>query len=219
MHTAFIDFKQAYDTIPRQDLWQHLQRKRMPASFLSIIHVLTLMNTFWRMERRLLECTLTRVRSRAALCPLCFSLCTLMMLMRLQRVFKALSQAKLVPLWRTCCMLMIWLWWLTILMRCRPCSTVCTECSEKAPYYQYCEVWGGSIQFIWFKCACVQRTLGECRLLMKIISIIWVWCFTDFTMSMIKSSKHTAGPLMASAFRVRQFVRENSLVDRPYVSL
>ena len=37
MHTAFIDFKQAYDTIPRQALWQHLQRTRMPTSLLSII--------------------------------------------------------------------------------------------------------------------------------------------------------------------------------------
>jgi len=38
-------------------------------------------------------------------------------------------------------------------------------------------------------------------------------------MSMIQSSKHAAGPLMASAFRVPQFVRENSLVNRPYISL
>jgi hypothetical protein len=29
LHTAFIDFKQAFDTIPRQALWQHLQRTRM----------------------------------------------------------------------------------------------------------------------------------------------------------------------------------------------
>ena len=36
---------------------------------------------------------------------------------------------------------------------------------------------------------------------------------------MIKSSKHAAGPLMASAFRVRQFVLESSLVSRPFVSL
>ena len=35
----------------------------------------------------------------------------------------------------------------------------------------------------------------------------------------IKSSKHAASPLMASAFQVCQFVRENSLVKRPYVSL
>jgi hypothetical protein len=38
MQTAFIDFKQAYDTIPsEQELWQPLQRTRIPASFLSII--------------------------------------------------------------------------------------------------------------------------------------------------------------------------------------
>eukprot|EP00983_Pelagomonas_calceolata_P065012 1148403-Pelagomonas_calceolata.AAC.2 len=37
LHTAFIDFKQAYDTIPRQALWQHLQRTCMPIPFLDII--------------------------------------------------------------------------------------------------------------------------------------------------------------------------------------
>ena len=40
-----------------------------------------------------------------------------------------------------------------------------------------------------------------------------------FYRRMSMSSKHAAGPFMASAFRVRQFVRENSLVTRPYVSL
>ena len=37
LHAAFIDFKQAYDTIPRQALWQHLQNIRMPAPFLAAI--------------------------------------------------------------------------------------------------------------------------------------------------------------------------------------
>jgi hypothetical protein len=37
LHTAFIDFEQAYDHVPRQALWQHLQRTRMPSSFLSIL--------------------------------------------------------------------------------------------------------------------------------------------------------------------------------------
>jgi hypothetical protein len=36
---------------------------------------------------------------------------------------------------------------------------------------------------------------------------------------MITSSKHAAGPFMASAFCFRQFVRENFQVNRPYVSL
>ena len=30
LHAAVIDFKQAYDTIPRAALWQHLERISMP---------------------------------------------------------------------------------------------------------------------------------------------------------------------------------------------
>ena len=37
MHAAFIDFKQAYDTIARDALWKHLRRTRMPAPLLSVI--------------------------------------------------------------------------------------------------------------------------------------------------------------------------------------
>ena len=37
LHAAFIDFKQAYDTIPRDALWKHLRRTRMPAPLLSVI--------------------------------------------------------------------------------------------------------------------------------------------------------------------------------------
>jgi len=37
LHVAFIDFKQAYDTIPREALWKHLQRIRMPTCLLDII--------------------------------------------------------------------------------------------------------------------------------------------------------------------------------------
>jgi hypothetical protein len=36
-HAAFTDFKQAYDTIPRDALWKHLRRTRMPAPLLSVI--------------------------------------------------------------------------------------------------------------------------------------------------------------------------------------
>jgi len=37
LHAAFIDFKQAYDTIPRDALWKYLRRTRMPAPLLSVI--------------------------------------------------------------------------------------------------------------------------------------------------------------------------------------
>eukprot|EP00983_Pelagomonas_calceolata_P067735 1149591-Pelagomonas_calceolata.AAC.3 len=37
LHAAFIDFKQAYDTIPREALWAHLQHIRIPACLLAIL--------------------------------------------------------------------------------------------------------------------------------------------------------------------------------------
>ncbi len=40
LHTAFIGFKQAYDTIPRQALWSHFRRVRMLATLLSAIQSL-----------------------------------------------------------------------------------------------------------------------------------------------------------------------------------
>jgi len=36
LHAAFIDFKQAYDTIPRESLWDHLHCIRMLSSLLNI---------------------------------------------------------------------------------------------------------------------------------------------------------------------------------------
>ena len=38
-------------------------------------------------------------------------------------------------------------------------------------------------------------------------------------MSMAKSSEHAGGPFMASAYRIRQFVQEKSLIGRSHVSL
>jgi len=37
LHAAFIDFKQAYDTIPRSSLWQHLERISMPTCLLNVV--------------------------------------------------------------------------------------------------------------------------------------------------------------------------------------
>ena len=37
LHVAFIDFSQAYDTVPRQQLWSHLCRSAMPSTLLSVI--------------------------------------------------------------------------------------------------------------------------------------------------------------------------------------
>jgi hypothetical protein len=37
LHTAFIDFKQAYDTIDRPHLWNHLNNIRMPTHLVNVI--------------------------------------------------------------------------------------------------------------------------------------------------------------------------------------
>ena len=37
LHTAFIDFKQAYDTIDRPHLWDHLNNIRMPFYLVNVI--------------------------------------------------------------------------------------------------------------------------------------------------------------------------------------
>jgi len=34
LYTAFIDFKQAYDSIPRSKLWDHLRKNQMPVHML-----------------------------------------------------------------------------------------------------------------------------------------------------------------------------------------
>jgi len=39
------------------------------------------------------------------------------------------------------------------------------------------------------------------------------------TLNMAKSAEHAARPFLASAYRIRRFVREHTLVDRPHTSL
>jgi hypothetical protein len=37
LYTAFIDFKQAYDTIFKSKMWDHLRKNQMPIHMLSIL--------------------------------------------------------------------------------------------------------------------------------------------------------------------------------------
>jgi len=78
LHAAFIDFKQAYDSIPRCALWEHLQRNCMPTCLLKIIQMQTTM--CWWMELSKQGYGLLMASNNGALFHLCFSLCTSMML-------------------------------------------------------------------------------------------------------------------------------------------
>jgi len=151
-------------------------------------HACWLMNTFWWIHfdeyilkdgEKTARVSLTQVWSRTALCPLCFCLCILMTLMRLQRVFNALSQAQLVPLWRPCCMLMIWLWWLTILMQCRPCSMLNRlYWYAQRKHFIVNTAKSEMVHFNSFGSNVLVFNVGRVPLAHKILLSIRVWCFT-----------------------------------------
>jgi hypothetical protein len=53
----------------------------------------------------------------------------------------------------------------------------------------------------------------------KIFLGVWAWFSTRPCLNMAKSAEHAARPFLASAYRIRTFVREHALADRPHTSL
>ena len=53
----------------------------------------------------------------------------------------------------------------------------------------------------------------------KILLGIWAWFSTGPYLNMAKSAEHAARPFLASAYRIRRFVREHALADRPHTRL
>jgi len=80
LHAAFIDFKQAYDSIPRFALWEHLQRNCMPTYWRSFRICMMQTSMCWWMELSEQGCGLLVASNKDALFHLCLSLCTSMML-------------------------------------------------------------------------------------------------------------------------------------------
>jgi len=79
LHVAFIDFSQAYDTVPRQQLWSHLQRNAMPTPLLSVIRDMYDNDEYILMdgEKRVRVQPTNGVKQGCSLlCPPFFSLCT-----------------------------------------------------------------------------------------------------------------------------------------------
>ena len=54
LHAAFIDFKQACDTIPRDALWKHFRRTRMPAPLLSVIQDMYILQNMYNRDEYVL---------------------------------------------------------------------------------------------------------------------------------------------------------------------
>jgi len=79
--TAFIDFRQAYDTIPRKALWSHSCVIRMPKSLLSALQSLYAGNQYLlQNEHKVARVQPTVGVPNGALCLHCSSPSTLMML-------------------------------------------------------------------------------------------------------------------------------------------
>ncbi len=76
LHAAFIDFKQAYDTFPREALWDHLHRIRMPSSLLNIIKDLYAEDAYILVDgpKRVRAVPTRGVKQGCPLSPLLFSL-------------------------------------------------------------------------------------------------------------------------------------------------
>ena len=51
------------------------------------------------------------------------------------------------------------------------------------------------------------------------VSCVCVCVCVCRTLNMAKSADHAARPFLASAYRIRRFVREHALADRPHTSL
>ena len=76
LHVAFIDFSQAYDTVPRQQLWSHLRRSATPSTLLSVIKHMYENDEYILMdgEKRARVHPTNGVKQGCPLSPLLFSL-------------------------------------------------------------------------------------------------------------------------------------------------
>eukprot|EP00983_Pelagomonas_calceolata_P049211 1141400-Pelagomonas_calceolata.AAC.3 len=94
LHSASIDFKQAYDTIHREALWEHLQRICMPTCLLMSI-------SLWMAASKHV-CAPTIELSKAARFPPCRFPCASMTWITWQKLCKGLLQALVICESRTC---------------------------------------------------------------------------------------------------------------------
>jgi hypothetical protein len=218
LHTAFIDFRQAYDTIPRQALWQHLQRTCMPTPFLSIIK-----NMYDADEYILKDGEKTArvkpdrgVKQGCPLSPLLFSLYVNDIDEIAERVQGAVTGTAGFHVTH-----MLYADDLTLLANDPHALQAMLNRLHAYAQRKHLIINTAKSEVVHFNSSGSDLPVfrvGGVPLAHK-ESVKYLGMMFHKRMSMTKSSEHAAGPFMASAFRVRQFVREHSLANRPYVSL
>jgi len=219
LHAAFVDFKQAYDTIPRYALWEHLQRTRMPSPLLSIIQ------DFYDGDEYILkdgEKTArvkpnTGVKQGCPLSPLLFSL----YINDIDKVARGVQGAVTgTPEFSV-----------THMLYADDLTLTANDPGEMQTMLDHLHRYAQAKHLI------INTTKSEvvhfnsrgtanlptlrvgdevlqCKDSFKYLGVMFHKC-----MSMAKSSEHATGSFMASAYRIKQFVHEIDLAGRPQVPL
>jgi hypothetical protein len=115
-----------------------------------------------------------------------------------------------------CCMQMIWLCWLMSPVICKSCWAGWPCTPGKISICQYFQVRG-----------CALHSAGENVPVFDVGSATlhhkdscrYLGMVFYRTLNMAKSAEHASRTFLASAYRIRRFVREHALADRPHTSL
>mmetsp|Transcript_26797 Transcript_26797/g.72348 ORF Transcript_26797/g.72348 Transcript_26797/m.72348 type:complete len:767 (-) Transcript_26797:740-3040(-) len=218
LHAAFIDFKQAYDTIPREALWQHLRRISMPTSLLSIIQDMYAADEYVLKDgaKTARVHPMRGVKQGCPLSPLLFSLYINDVDLIAEDVRGAVTGTE-----NVCVTHMLYADDLTLLSN-EP-GALQTMLSRLTVYARKKHLVINTLksEVVHFNSKGINLpvfTIGSDTLAHK-DSFKYLGMMFYRTLNMAKSAENAARAMLTSAYRIRRFVREHTLADRPHASL